>query len=879
MKLPKLFLTATALLAALPLAAQSIPELRYSGFPPAGSAGRGGVTIDDLQQTALSRIDEQSAAEVEALAAARATYTDVAYALPVNTTAITNAVNQLANAELALALKRADGFAQLQASPQRLPDSMVQLVLQQYSNWAPPSPAEPAGRVAVESSGTGSAVLGELNRITGTIESDSYTVFDATILPDFKLELLYVAPTTMGSWVGMDFDEQGRLIVGSHNSAQAFRLTLPAIGSNEALQIESLGNNIGFGHSVLSAFDSLYFMVGDEQNATRRTSGLYRAFDTNGDDTFDTVRVLRNLRGWGQHGTHGGFVLAPDRQSIFTINGNATTTTSFTTSHLPYDWGEDTLVRRIGTDSPAAPEAWVAKIDPNGENWELWAIGMRNPVDLALNKDGELFTYDADMEFDKGAPFYRPTNIAHLISGADMHFRNDGGTRKRPAYDFDGWSPTIFLGSGSPTGITFGTGAKFPARYQDALFVTDWSYGNIYAVHLRPNGSTYSATAELFAAGRPFGASNVKVSPKDGALYVIVGGNSQSALYRVTYSGDAATTPTTPDTTAATARNQRRALEAYHGRRDPAAIAVVWPFLGSEDAGIRYAARIALEFQDPALWRDRALQETDPRRAMAALLALARVSGKDDYHRTAADPAPDKALQLRMIASLDRIDWYSLDYQEQLDLLRTYSLVFTRLGRPDAETTQRLIAKFDPQLPAQYRELNWELSEMLIYLEAPNAASKVMALLRESPSLSYLPRPSQYLNPLLLPRGTPGAAVGGNENVMLSKQEDQMQYAHLLRNLQVGWTPALREEFLNWFITANDQYSGGNSFKSYLGQIRADAINSIPEAARTPAIQAIIDLPYVVPAGGFGGGGGGGAAGRGGAGAAAGPGAGGRGGQ
>ena len=109
----------------------------------------------------------------------------------------------------------------------------------------------------------------------------------------------------MGPWVGMDFDDQGRLIVGSHNSAQAYRLTLPAIGSNEALQIESLGNNIGYGHSVLSAFDSLYFMVGDEQNATRRTSGLYRATDTNGDDTFDSVQVLRNLRGWGQHGTHG----------------------------------------------------------------------------------------------------------------------------------------------------------------------------------------------------------------------------------------------------------------------------------------------------------------------------------------------------------------------------------------------------------------------------------------------------------------------------------------------------------------------------------------------------------------------------------------------
>ncbi len=42
--------------------------------------------------------------------------------------------------------------------------------------------------------------------------------------------------------------------------------------------------------------------------------------------------------------------------------------------------------------------------------------------------------------------------------------------------------PAVYnVGPGSPTGMTFGYGAKFPAKYQDALFMCDWSYGKLYA--------------------------------------------------------------------------------------------------------------------------------------------------------------------------------------------------------------------------------------------------------------------------------------------------------------------------------------------------------------------------------------------------------------
>ena len=40
-----------------------------------------------------------------------------------------------------------------------------------------------------------------------------------------------------------------------------------------------------------------------------------------------------------------------------------------------------------------------------------------------------------------------------------------------------GLPPLVSMGLGSPTAVLFGAGAAFPARYREALFVADWSFG------------------------------------------------------------------------------------------------------------------------------------------------------------------------------------------------------------------------------------------------------------------------------------------------------------------------------------------------------------------------------------------------------------------
>jgi putative heme-binding domain-containing protein len=620
---------------------------------------------------------------------------------------------------------------------------------------------------------------------------------------DFKLELLYTVPgASEGSWVTMCVDSKGRLIVGDQNG-KLYRVTLPPPDRQGTIRPEPIDLDIGGAHGLLYAFESLYVMV----NEGPRPHGLYRLRDTDGDDRFDELKLLRPLEISGEHGGHS-IVLAPDGKSLYVTVGNQSTLTRVSSSRVPFLWSEDNLVSRIPTgfmDNSLAPQGWIARTDPDGKEWELIAAGFRNEFDAAFNRLGDLFTYDADMEWDIGDPWYRPTRINHVVSGAEFGFRNGSG--KWPEYFLDSFGAVLNVGPGSPTGVTFGYGAKFPAKYQETLFVADWSFGKIRAVHLSPSGASYRGEIEEFLSGQPLAVTDLVINPTDGAMYFVVGGReSQSALYRLTYVGKESTAPGTSDSSFGDKRALRTRLEQFHGRADRRALPVLWPYLGDADRAIRFAARTALEWQDPADWREKALSEPDPRRAIAALVALARMSGRDIWHRDAGTPAPDSILQNRMLAALDRIALPQLGAGDQLDLLRAYALVFTRLGPPGDGTRRRLIARFDPLVPAVTRDLNVQLVNLLVYLQSPALAQKGMALFRKAVT-----------------------------------QEEQIEYALALRMLRAGWTQPLREEYFRWFVTTAAGYRGGNTFVRALNTIKREAVTNLAEEEKV-ALKPILDL-------------------------------------
>jgi len=630
----------------------------------------------------------------------------------------------------------------------------------------------------------------KLAALTKLREPTATPVKNLKVAKGFKVELLYSVPKDeQGSWVNLTADPKGRLIV-SDQYGGLYRVTPPALNGDPAdIKIEKINVDLGEAQGLLWAFDSLYVSV---NTGGKYESGIYRVTDADGDDNLDTVKQLRKLQGGGEHGPHA-ILLSPEGDSLYIVCGNGTKLTEMENSRVPRVWDEDQILPRTYgrgfMKGVPAPGGYINKMDPEGKNWELIANGFRNEFDAAFNLSGELFTYDADMEWDMNTPWYRPTRVCHVVSGAEFGWRNGSG--KWPAYYPDSVPAVVNVGPGSPTGITFGYGAKFPAKFQNSLFISDWSYGVLYAVDMKSEGASYQGSLTKFITGTPLPLTDVIINPHDGAMYFAIGGRrTKSGLYRVTYTGTESTEPVKPNAVGSEARKLRKTLEAFHGHQDEKAVAVAWPHLSSADRFIRWAARIAIEHQPVETWQDRALSEENPQALLEAIIALTRHG--------------DKLLQPKILKSLQRIQWDQLNHHQKISLVRAYSLTFTRMGTPTDAAAKSVIGQLDPHFPADSRELNNELCQLMVYLQSDTAAAKSVALLSESPT-----------------------------------QEEQIAFAKSIRHLKTGWTPELRKEYFSWFVKAAG-YRGGASFGLFVQHIKADAVANLSDEEKT-ALKPILE--------------------------------------
>ncbi len=641
--------------------------------------------------------------------------------------------------------------------------------------------------------------------------------------PGFKAEHLYdISENHEGSWVSMTFDDKGR-IIASDQYGGLYRLKIPAIGSGatkptvEKLKIsKDTSVSMGYAQGLLYAFNSLYVMVNNRPSKQfPKPSGLYRLQDTNGDDQFDKITMLRELKGEGEHGPHS-IVLSPDKQSLYVNAGNHTDVPEMDAYRLPSNWKEDNLFPLIKdprghANDRYAPGGWVAKIDPEGKRWELMGAGFRNEFDIAFNEAGDMFTYDSDMEWDFGLPWYRPTRICHVPSGAEFGWRT-GNSKWLPGNP-DNLPPVINIGQGSPTNVMSGLNAKFPQRYRQSIFAFDWSFGIVYSIHMKPKGATYEGEREEFISGTPLPLTDGAIGP-DGAMYFLTGGRRlESDLYRVYYTGSENTSAPTPMLTAE--HKLRTSLEKYHEGPNPGAVAAAWPNLNHADRFVRYAARIAVEHQPVAQWQEKALAETDPIRATQGIVALARQGSAD--------------LKSKAINTLLKINYNQLSEAQQFDLLRAFELIFLRMGAPEAADKQKIVAYLNPHYPAKSALLNRGLSKDLIYLEAPEAVNKTLALieLKDEPGMKNLGlEPATASSDLILRNPQYGMDIAK----MLAKVPplQQTYYAVMLSRAENGWTPELRDKYFAWFGNAF-KYEGGRSYVGFIDRARKLALNHVPK--------------------------------------------------
>ncbi len=602
----------------------------------------------------------------------------------------------------------------------------------------------------------------------------------------FKVELLYTVPKEKeGSWVCMTNLPDGRLVVSDQYDKGMYLVTPPKLGESiepkvEPMNLQYKGKLFGMAQGLCWAFDGLYVVVNGEN------SGLFKVTSSKKDGPLDTVELLRKFdQGGGEHGPHA-VMKHPDGKRLTVVCGNQTKMVKYDTTKVPAHWGEDHLLPRLpdgngfmaGTNGPGG---CIYNVTPDGKQWELFSVGFRNEYDAAYDASGNLFTYDADMEWDFNTPWYRPTRICQVTAGSEFGWRNGAG--KYPAYYADNLPGICDIGPGSPTGVCFGTGAKFPAKFQKAMFICDWSYGKMYAVHMTPNGSVNKGTAEEFISGTPLPLTDIVVNEKDGAMYFTTGGRkTQSGLYRVTYVG----------------------TESTAAAQQAAAPKIITANISSEDRFERFAARIALEQQDPKLWADKALAETNPTAKIHGLLALVRSSATCPEHDKARTHKGDPVLRGKILESLGKLDFTKLSVEQRLDLIRVYHVLFNRFGMPTEAERSAWLAKYEPAFPTGSRYVDGELCQVFVYLQGPQTAEKTVKLLAEAPT-----------------------------------QEEQMEYARALRVLKTGWNMNLRKTYFEWFVKAQT-YKGGNSFAKFVQMMKADAMKTL-SAEELVALKPVID--------------------------------------
>lgn len=352
----------------------------------------------------------------------------------------------------------------------------------------------------------------------------------------------------VGSLIQLTFDAQGRPVVSKERSHPVRLVDSDGDGFFDSEQVVSHDvencQGIWFDGSTLYA------------NCTNPDDGeacLFRLPDDDGDGVADAREIVVQFTGRiGEHGPHD-IRRAPDG-SVTVLLGNHTfipaeriAEESPMRRHKESQLLDRYMDARGHAVGRRAPGGALFRIERGGETFSLLFGGFRNPYNHAYNYDGEVFTFDSDMEWDLNLPWYREVRSVHGVPAADYGWRTGSG--KFPAYYLDSLPPVDDLGRGSPVGVDFYHSYAYPAEFFDGFLQGDWSRGRVVLSKFEKAGATYKLAkpATDFIYGEPLNVTDLEIGP-DGLVYFTTGGRrTQGGLYRVAYIGDRANTDWRPD--------------------------------------------------------------------------------------------------------------------------------------------------------------------------------------------------------------------------------------------------------------------------------------------------------------------------------------------
>jgi putative membrane-bound dehydrogenase-like protein len=348
----------------------------------------------------------------------------------------------------------------------------------------------------------------------------------------------------------------------------------------------------------------------------------------------------------------------------------------------------------------------ILRCRPDGRDLHVFATGLRNIYDVAL--DAELNVFVRDNENDGGTYMIR---VCHSFYGADHGYPYLYDERPDEALP-----PLADLGLGSSAGGVCYLERQFPPEYRGDLFFCEWGR-SLVRYQPRRLGSAFGPVKEVeFAAGAaddPYGFKPTDVIvQRDGTLMISDWADGQrpkrgrGRIYHIAYVGDAKETPKPkPDAKDAKPEHWLAQLdsESYYERCDAQAalerlggdgLKGLTDALGKERVGVRgrlHAVWILAHVRGAKAIDDLfRIAKTDPEpsvraqavRAVADLADPVLVRHKLDAGTGDADLAvrlaelgrgQNSGVQREIIVALGRLRWASAP-----DWLRQH------LGKPDA---------------------------------------------------------------------------------------------------------------------------------------------------------------------------------------------------
>ncbi|HVR73463.1 MAG TPA: hypothetical protein VMT52_03990, partial [Planctomycetota bacterium] len=176
--------------------------------------------------------------------------------------------------------------------------------------------------------------------------------------------------------------------------------------------------------------------------------------------------------------------------------------------------GDKGVYGAVGRDGRAVElhGGGILRMRPGATELEVYSTGMRNILDVALNAEDEVFTYDNTDERNWWS------RVTHMVEGGYYGYPWDHVPLAPHALPM-----MADYGAGAATGALAYEEDSFPEEYRGSLFLCDWGRREVFRLMVAREGATYRVIARedlLTGTGDEFRPVGLAVLPDGMGFYV-----------------------------------------------------------------------------------------------------------------------------------------------------------------------------------------------------------------------------------------------------------------------------------------------------------------------------------------------------------------------